>query len=153
MLKLQDHLQRIAGALVAAQGAVAQLVFGPTQCATQYIQLAAGHARRRSAARSGTGRAPNVVQKRKGETFTQFATRMERALNNGEPFPGERVLHRLLGGTYFAHILPPLDETEASFRKRVEEDLAGAVGRGGEALQRLGTWLAEFRDGMRGGRH
>lgn len=76
-----------------------------------------------------------------------------RALNNGEPFPGERVLHRLLGGTYFAHILPPIDENEASFRRRVEEDLAGAVGRGGEALQRLGTWLAEFREGMRGGRH
>ena len=31
-----------------------------------------------------------------------------RALNNDEPFPGERLLHRLLGKTYFAHILPPL---------------------------------------------
>ena len=31
-----------------------------------------------------------------------------RALNNNEPFPGERLLHRLLDKTCYAHILPPL---------------------------------------------
>ena len=31
-----------------------------------------------------------------------------RALNDNEPFPGERLMHRLLDKTYYAHILPPL---------------------------------------------
>ncbi len=33
-----------------------------------------------------------------------------RALNSNQPFPGERLLHKLLGNTYYAHILPPLPE-------------------------------------------
>jgi oleate hydratase len=37
-----------------------------------------------------------------------------RALNNNAPFPGERLLRRVLDKTYFAHILPPLPDHERS---------------------------------------
>ena len=37
-----------------------------------------------------------------------------RAINNGDPFPGERLLHRLLDKTYYAHILPPLPDAESA---------------------------------------
>ena len=45
-----------------------------------------------------------------------------RALNNGKPFPGERILHRLLDNTYFAHILPPLPEEEHAHSWKSELD-------------------------------
>ena len=45
-----------------------------------------------------------------------------RALNNGKPFPGERILHRLLDNTYFAHILPPLPEEEDAHSWKSELD-------------------------------
>lgn len=66
-----------------------------------------------------------------------------RALNNGEPFPGERLLHRLLGNTYYAHVLPPLPagEGEPKRRQRLEAELASLRDQGGWALQGLSQWL------------
>ena len=66
-----------------------------------------------------------------------------RALNNGEPFPGERLLHRLLGKSYFAHILPPLPEKDGDALHRVEEELTGLFGRGSQ-------WVTEAADTVRG---
>lgn len=66
-----------------------------------------------------------------------------RALNNGEPFPGERLLHRLLGKSYFAHILPPLPEKDGDALHRVEAELAGLFGRGSQ-------WVNEAADTVRG---
>ncbi|RYH11465.1 MAG: oleate hydratase, partial [Alphaproteobacteria bacterium] len=53
-----------------------------------------------------------------------------RALNNGDPFPGERLLHRLLDKTYYAHILPPLAEPEMTKRDAAERELKELVGKG-----------------------
>ena len=47
-----------------------------------------------------------------------------RALNNNEPFPGERLLHRVLGNSYFSHILPPLPDKEEGLKERAESELA-----------------------------
>ena len=69
-----------------------------------------------------------------------------RALNNGEPFIGERLLRRLLDRTYFAHILPPAPD--GAPLDRAEEELRGLLGKGGDAIQRVGTWLAGFRDAL-----
>ncbi|OHT19136.1 oleate hydratase [Edaphosphingomonas haloaromaticamans] len=71
-----------------------------------------------------------------------------RALNNNEPFPGERLLHRLLGKTYYAHILPPLPEPEASQRKAAEEELNGLLGKGNQALGTLIGWLERVRENL-----
>ncbi|EAT13828.1 oleate hydratase [Bermanella marisrubri] len=46
-----------------------------------------------------------------------------RALNNGKPFIGERLLHRLLDKTYYAHILPPLPEPEESKLESLEAEI------------------------------
>lgn len=74
-----------------------------------------------------------------------------RALNNGEPFIGERVLHRLLGQTYFAHILPPLPEkNDTSIRQMAETELGSILGHGGQALSKVTNWLEHFRLGLRG---
>lgn len=66
-----------------------------------------------------------------------------RALNSGKPFPGERLLHRLLDRSYFAHILPPLppEDPEAGFAA----DLRDLMGEGEEKLRDLGGWLSGFR--------
>lgn len=69
-----------------------------------------------------------------------------RALNNGEPFIGERLLHRLLDRTYFAHILPPAPD--GAPLDRAEEELRGLLGKGGDAIQRVGTWLSGFREAL-----
>lgn len=70
-----------------------------------------------------------------------------RALNNDEPFPGERLLHRLLDKTYFAHILPPLPEQEgSSMRERVESELSGLLGAGEQAAGRVLGWLEKMRE-------
>ncbi|NOW45367.1 oleate hydratase [Novosphingobium sp. SG751A] len=52
-----------------------------------------------------------------------------RALNNGRPFPGERLLHALLGKTYYAHILPPLPEPEDSLIDKAKEEMASLIER------------------------
>ena len=69
-----------------------------------------------------------------------------RALNNGEPFIGKRLLRRLLDRTYFAHILPPAPD--GAPLDRAEEELRGLLGKGGDAIQRVGTWLSGFRDAL-----
>ncbi|MCZ8548552.1 oleate hydratase [Mesorhizobium qingshengii] len=72
-----------------------------------------------------------------------------RALNNNEPFPGERLLHRLLDKTYYAHILPPLPEQEETIRERAEAELSALLGKGSQALGTVFGWLDQLRDGLR----
>jgi len=69
-----------------------------------------------------------------------------RALNNNEPFPGERLLRRVLDKTYFAHILPPLPDTERSRSGFVEEEVSWLVGKGSSALKDLSTRLETLRE-------
>jgi oleate hydratase len=71
-----------------------------------------------------------------------------RALNNGEPFPGERLLHRLLDKTYYAHILPPLPEPDAAKRETAERELAGLLGKGNQALGTVLGWLENVRKNL-----
>ena len=66
-----------------------------------------------------------------------------RTLNNNEPFLGERMLHRLLDNTYFAHILPPLPQSESSRLADIEEDLRLLFEKGGAAVKGASTWLAQ----------
>ncbi|PRD55394.1 oleate hydratase [Phyllobacterium myrsinacearum] len=69
-----------------------------------------------------------------------------RALNNGEPFPGERLLHRLLDKTYYAHILPPLPEPDSAKREAAEGELTGLLGKGNQALGSVLGWLEKVRE-------
>ncbi|WP_369348608.1 oleate hydratase [Stenotrophomonas sp. JAG2] len=71
-----------------------------------------------------------------------------RALNNNEPFPGERLLRRVLDKTYFAHILPPLPDTERSRTGFMEEEVSWLVGKGGSALKDLSTRLETLRENL-----
>jgi len=71
-----------------------------------------------------------------------------RALNNNEPFPGERLLHRLLDNTYYAHVLPPLPEQEDTLRERAEAELSTLLGKGSQALGAVVGWLDQMRDGL-----
>lgn len=75
-----------------------------------------------------------------------------RAINNGEPFVGERLLHRLLDKTYFSHILPPLPDKSAdtSLREKAEAELQHVLGVGAQALTTVTGWLEQFRSGLRG---
>jgi len=68
-----------------------------------------------------------------------------RALNNDEPFIGERLLHRLLAKTYFAHILPPLPEADTTTRERAESELIELLGKGGSAVDNVFGWLEKIR--------
>lgn len=72
-----------------------------------------------------------------------------RALNNNEPFPGERLLHRLLDKSYYAHILPPLPEAEGPSRDTAEGELGHLLGKGREAWGAIGDWMEKIRDGLR----
>ncbi|MAR02119.1 MAG: oleate hydratase [Oceanospirillaceae bacterium] len=65
-----------------------------------------------------------------------------RALSNGKPFPGERLLHRLLKDTYFAHILPPLPEEEPH---HILDDIAGIKTLIGGWFETLGEVLKRHR--------
>lgn len=71
-----------------------------------------------------------------------------RALNNNEPFPGERLLHRLLDKTYFAHILPPLPDKEETLSERTEAELSALLGKGSQALGMASGWLDRFCQGL-----
>ena len=73
-------------------------------------------------------------------------------LNNDEPFPGERLLHRLLDKTYFAHILPPLPDREAAKREKAEGELAEFLGAGEQAFGRVAGWLEAVRENLASGR-
>jgi oleate hydratase len=66
-----------------------------------------------------------------------------RTINNNEPFPGERLLHRLLDKTYYAHILPPLPEKEPATRETGTSDLERLLGKGEQVL---GEWVQKVRD-------
>ena len=72
-----------------------------------------------------------------------------RTINNDQPFPGERLLHRLLGKTYYAHILPPLPDREHSSRESAEAELSHLIGKGGQVLSVLSDWLQKVRDDIR----
>lgn len=74
-----------------------------------------------------------------------------RTLNNNEPFPGERVLHKLLDHTYYAHILPPLPQSEgaATRRERLEQELASLRDKGGAALQGVAQWIDKLGNALR----
>ncbi len=80
-----------------------------------------------------------------------------RAINNGEPSPGERRLHRLLDNTYFAHILPSLpastcgtqERSAAAFRHRAIDSKATAHNVTGmsRASQRMAIPSPDSADG------
>ncbi|MDH4993227.1 oleate hydratase [Aquamicrobium lusatiense] len=72
-----------------------------------------------------------------------------RALSNGEPFPGERLLHRILDKTYFAHVLPPIREQETTLKERFEDELAALLGKGSQSLKAAADWYANLREGLR----
>jgi oleate hydratase len=69
-----------------------------------------------------------------------------RTLNNDEPFPGERLLHRLLDKTYYAHILPPLPESDSSMRAKTESELVELLGKGEQAVGHVSGWLEKLRE-------
>ncbi len=75
-------------------------------------------------AQARAGHQPDAIR------HPRAAGRRRRALNNNEPFPGERLLHRLLDKTYFAHILPPLPDPDATRRGSAERE-AGRTARQG----------------------
>ncbi len=72
-----------------------------------------------------------------------------RALSNGEPFAGERLLHRILDKTYFAHVLPPIREQETTLKERFEDELAALLGKGSQSLKAAADWYANLREGLR----
>ncbi len=72
--------------------------------------------------------------------------RAARALNNNEPFPGERLLHRMLGNTYYAHILPPLPDKPAS---SLEEDLRGMFDKGDDLVRGIAARFASMLEGIK----
>lgn len=73
-----------------------------------------------------------------------------RALNNNEPFPGERLLHRLLDKTYYAHVLPPLPEKEEGVvRAHADAELSHFLGRGSEAISAVSGWIDGIREGLK----
>ncbi|MBJ7440118.1 MAG: oleate hydratase [Sphingopyxis sp.] len=71
-----------------------------------------------------------------------------RALNNGEPFPGERLLHRLLNKSYYAHILPPLPDDRGTSREAAEYEIDGLFGKGHQLLETVGGWLERIRGSL-----
>lgn len=73
-----------------------------------------------------------------------------RALNSGKPFVGERLLHRVLDKTYFAHILPPLPEPESAKNEMFAKEVGELLGKGGEAVRGAGAWISKFRDSFTG---
>jgi oleate hydratase len=72
-----------------------------------------------------------------------------RAITGNEPFPGERLLHRLLDKTYFAHVLPPIKEQETTLKERFEDELAALLGKGSQSLKTAAEWYANLREGLR----
>ncbi|AAV82435.1 oleate hydratase [Idiomarina loihiensis] len=69
-----------------------------------------------------------------------------RALNSNKPFIGERMLHRLLDKTYFAHILPPLPEPEEKKQTHFEEELRELLGKGGDLIHKFSSWVNSLRE-------
>ena len=69
-----------------------------------------------------------------------------RALNSGKPFTGERLLHRVLDKTYFAHILPPLPEADSKKQTHFEEELNALLGKGNIVIHKFTNWVGSIRD-------
>ena len=57
-------------------------------------------------------------------------------------------LHRLLGKTYYAHILPPLPDGDSSIKEAVESELSHLLGKGSQALGLVAGWLEQVREGL-----
>lgn len=68
-----------------------------------------------------------------------------RAMNNGKPFMGERLLHWFLDKTYFAHILPPLPDSESSKHEMLEQEVGEILSKGSEAVKGIGAWITKLR--------
>ncbi len=100
-------------------------------------------------ARIGVYKLLNIPKQAPDISPTQYDIRNlikgARALNSGKPFPGERLLHRLLDRTYYAHILPPLPEAESSRHDALEAEVEALAAKGGDALKGLAAWVATFR--------
>jgi oleate hydratase len=73
-----------------------------------------------------------------------------RAINNNAPFPGERLLHRLLDKTYYAHILPPLKDADSAKPGKLESEIAEFFGDGRQTVTRLVNWLDKVRESFKG---
>lgn len=69
-----------------------------------------------------------------------------RAMNNGKPFMGERLLHWFLDKTYFAHILPPLPDSESSKHEMLAQEVGEILSKGSEAVKGIGSWITKVRD-------
>lgn len=69
-----------------------------------------------------------------------------RALNSNNPFLGERLLHRLLDKTYFAHVLPPLPESESSKKTHFEEEMKQLLGKSSLVTDKLSSWVNSLRE-------
>ncbi|AEF53217.1 oleate hydratase [Marinomonas posidonica] len=69
-----------------------------------------------------------------------------RALNSNKPFLGERLLHRLLDKTYYAHILPPLPEPEQVKQSKFEEELHEILDKGSTLMHQFGNWIQALRE-------
>ncbi|WP_114240335.1 oleate hydratase [Dyella sp. C9] len=72
-----------------------------------------------------------------------------RTINNNQPFVGERLLHRLLDKTYFAHVLPPLPVDERGTRQKIDDEVVSLLGAGSHALKSISGWLDQFGDNLR----
>lgn len=58
-----------------------------------------------------------------------------RTLNDGKAFLGEGILHKVLRGTYFEHILPPIEEDKDDHESFI-----------GEQFNRFKDWLKGIKD-------
>lgn len=58
-----------------------------------------------------------------------------RTLNDGKAFLGEGILHKVLRGTYFEHILPPIEEDKDDHESFI-----------GEQFSRFKDWLKGIKD-------
>lgn len=67
-----------------------------------------------------------------------------RAINNGKPFMGERLLHWFLDKTYFAHILPPLPDSESSKHEMLAQEVGEILSKGSEAVKGVGAWITKL---------
>jgi len=67
-----------------------------------------------------------------------------RAMNNGKPFMGERLLHWFLDKTYFAHILPPLPDSESSKHEMLAQEVGEILSKGSEAVKGIGAWITKL---------
>ena len=68
-----------------------------------------------------------------------------RAINNGKPFLGERLLHLLLKKTYYSHILPPLPDRRQVFRETADAELKYLLKKSAQTINTVSKWLQKAR--------